>query len=80
MKPNPTAPRLTAADLGTIARAREPADTHGSDAFRRLAGMSPDSPQSSVHAAALGTAQFLLAELVALAERLAADTTPEAAK
>jgi hypothetical protein len=62
---------LTAADLDLIGRARELADADGPGDFRRILGKPHDLEQAALYADALGTAQYLLAELAGLAERLA---------
>ena len=68
---------LTPRDRGIISRARELAAADKPDDYRRILHEKLDAEQSTVFAAALGTAQHLLAELADMAERLAGDA-PEA--
>jgi hypothetical protein len=60
---------LTARDRDIIGRARELADTIGVADFSRITGHREDDEPAAVFANALGRAQSLLAELVAIAER-----------
>lgn len=66
---------LTDHERKIIARARELATTKGSAELRvLLAGdITPSTPDDTVHPIAFGVAQFYLAELADLAERLAGE-------
>ena len=78
LPPSGTAARFTAADRETITRARELAGLRSTAAVHeRFPGWSDPAP---AYAEAFATARWLLDEVAAIAERLAADTTPEAAK
>jgi hypothetical protein len=65
-----TTARLTGLDRRTIARAREVAALHGTDAIREYTRQ--DTAEGAL-AAVVGTAQYLLLELAAIAERLDGD-------
>jgi hypothetical protein len=58
---------LTDADRATIARARELAQLGSINAVREHTGLDDSA---NAYASAFGAAQWLLAELVAIAERL----------
>jgi len=61
---------LTEADRHIITMARELAGAHGDAAVREVTGAPSYDISAMVYAEALGRAQYLLAELVAIAERL----------
>jgi hypothetical protein len=67
--------RLTTEDRSLINRARALASARGVDAFRVVTGMQDEDSYDAVYGSALGTAQFLLGELAAMAERFAEEDT-----
>jgi hypothetical protein len=62
--------RLTPADRSLINRARALSTARGVDAFRVATGEQDQADDDAVYFGAVGLAQYLLAELAALAERL----------
>lgn len=61
---------LSDRDHDIISRARELADANGVDALRKVTGAGPDTDHAMVVTDALGAAQYILAELADIAERL----------
>lgn len=74
--PGTTAARLSDLDRRTIFEAREVAEIGSRD----LCEWTGETDHHMAYAVALGRAQWRIGELLRLVERLAADTTPEAAK
>ena len=66
------AERLTSQDMNIISRALDLAKATGVDELRAITGTAIDSP-AAVYAEAVGSAQYLLRELVLIVEGLASD-------
>ena len=66
------AERLTSHDMDIISRALDLANAAGADQLRAITGTTIDSP-AAVYAEAVGSAQYLLRELVMIVEGLASD-------
>jgi hypothetical protein len=69
---------LTDADREIIARARDLAAAHGDAAIRKVTAAPESTVSAMVYSDALGVAQYLLGEVVAIAERLAGEDAPAA--